>query len=72
MKTKLQIKIKIKIKIKMYGMSNVRKSVTTRLLQKCVSENFKFSHIVMTSTMTSLEYKLAADQIYFYIKTLES
>jgi len=68
MKTKLQIKIKIK----MYGMSNVRKSVTTRFLQKCVSENFEFPRIVMTSTMTSLEYKLAADQIYFYIKTLES
>jgi hypothetical protein len=56
----------------MYGMSNVRKSVTTRFLQKCVSENFEFPRIVMTSTMTSLEYKLAADQIYFYIKTLES
>jgi hypothetical protein len=66
------MKTKLQIKIKMYGMSNVRKSVTTRLLQKCVSENFEFSRIVMTSTMTSLEYKLATDRIYFYIKTLES
>jgi len=37
------------------------KLVTTRILQKDVSENFEFSCIVMTSTLTSSEYELAAE-----------
>jgi len=34
--------------------------VTTRLLQKDISENFEFPHIFKTSTLTSSKYKLAA------------
>jgi hypothetical protein len=37
------------------------KNVTTRLLQKDVSENFEFPRIVKTSTLTSSEYKIAAE-----------
>jgi len=39
-------------------------NVTTLVLQKGINDNFEFPRIVMISSMTSSEYKLAAEYIF--------